>query len=205
MAVEVRGCGGGGLAVRLEGMERPKWHKPSRYQMGFDFGQQSALATVRYHLSAEWRGLEEPREGLGRFTRVVHEEVVVHSPVEAAHHLVNHIYTPFAAFDQEELWLLLLNQKQRATHEVMVYRGTVSSVYIRTAEVFKDALRVNAPAILLSHIHPSGDPSPSPLDLHFTELALQAAALLSIDILDHIVVGDNRWLSMQEQKIGGFE
>jgi DNA repair protein RadC len=186
-------------------MERPKWQKPSKYQLGFDFGQHNELFPVRYQLSAGWQRMEEPREGLGRFTRVVRDEVVVHSPVAAAHHLVNHIYTPFAAFDQEELWILLLNQKQRVTHEVMVYRGTVSSVSIRTAEVFKDAIRVNAPAILLSHIHPSGDPSPSLTDLHFTELALQAAALLGIDILDHIVVGDNRWLSMQEQKIGGFE
>lgn len=149
--------------------------------------------------------MEEHGVGLGRFTRVVRDEVMIRSPVEAAHHLVNNIYTPFSAFDQEELWLLLLNQKQRVTHEVMVYRGTVGSVYIRTAEVFKDAIRVNAPAILLSHVHPSGDPQPSPCDLHFTALALQAAELLGIGLLDHIVVGDQQWVSMQEQKIGGFE
>lgn len=173
--------------------------------MGFDFVRQRELATVRYQLSAEWQGMAEPREGLGRFVRVVQEEVVVHSPVEAAHHLMSRIYTPFESFDQEELWLLLMNRKQRVTHEVMLYRGTVGSVYIRPAEVFKEAIRVNAPAILLSHVHPSGDPSPSPEDLALTVVVDQAGALLGIEIIDHIIVGNPGWLSMREQKIGGFE
>jgi DNA repair protein RadC len=94
---------------------------------------------------------------------VVHEEVIALSPVAVAAHLLTHIYTPFAAFDQEEFWLLLMNQKLRVTHEVMLYRGTGGSVNIRMAEVFKEAIRVNAPALLLSHLHPSGDPSPSPM------------------------------------------
>lgn len=178
--------------------------KSERYQLTFDFEQRDTLSTVRYHLAAGGQGRAEQREEPGRFTRIVHDEIVVHSPPAAAEHLLTHIYTPFSAFDQEEFWILLMNQKQRVTHEVMLYRGTVGCVNIRMAEVFKDAIRVNAPMILLSHIHPSGDPSPSPNDLQFTSLALQAAALLGIDILDHIVVGDNQWLSMQSEKIGGF-
>jgi DNA repair protein RadC len=72
-------------------------------------------------------------------------------------------------------------------------------VRIRLAELFKEAVRTNAASIVLSHCHPSGDPTPSPKDILMTELALQVANLLEIQLLDHIVVGQNRWVSMRER------
>jgi DNA repair protein RadC len=93
---------------------------------------------------------------------VVKDEVIARSPVDVAQYLLQHVYTPFEAFDQEELYVLLLNTKNRITHETMVYRGTVNSVHIRPAELFSTAVRVNAPAIL-DHKHPSGLADPSPV------------------------------------------
>jgi len=179
--------------------------KPERYQMGFDFRPQSGLSTVRYELASQWEGLTQQEDTAGRFTRVVNEAIVVRTPADAAAHLLTHVYAPFAAFPQEEFWVLLLNNKYRLTHEAMVYRGTVSCIHVRPAELFQAAVRVNTPAILLSHCHPSGDPTPSPEDLAVNALMDQAGEILGIEIVDHLVIGNQCWLSMREQKIGGFE
>ena len=72
------------------------------------------------------------------------------SPGDAANHLLRKIYTPFEQFDQEELWTLLLNTKNRVTHEVLVYRGTLNTVHIRLAEVFKEAVRINAASMIVN-------------------------------------------------------
>jgi len=115
-------------------------------------------------------------ERLSRFVREVPDRVFIKSPGDAAQYLLEKIYTPFEDFDQEEMWVLLLNNKHRVTHEVMVYRGQVSTVHVREAELLKEAVRVNAPALVLSHCHPSGDPTPSPEDVHVTGLVNKAGS-----------------------------
>ena len=127
---------------------------------------------------------------------------MIRSPFDAAQHLLTQVYVPFEAFDQEELFVLLLNSKHRITHEALVYRGTVNSIYIRPAELFKAAVRVNAPALLLSHVHPSGSAEPSPEDVRVTEEAVVAGKLLGIDVLDHLIIGRGSWVSLREQGLG---
>jgi DNA repair protein RadC len=136
---------------------------------------------------------------VGRFVREVKEAVQVKSPADAARHLLTHVYVPFEDFSQEEMWVLLLNTKYRITHEVMVYRGTVDSVGIRVPELFKEAIKVNAPALIMSHLHPSGDPDPSPEDVRLTKHVRAAAELLQLDLLDHIIVGRDVWISLKER------
>ena len=173
--------------------------KPERYQMGFDFVQRPDHSLVYYELG--FLGSENP-ESIGRFIRQVREEVVIRSPQDAAQHLMTSVFTPFEAFDQEEVWCLLLNTKNRITHEAMAYRGTVNTVYIRPAELFKEAVRVNAPALVLSHCHPSGSVEPSQEDIQMTFTAYQAGKLLGIEVVDHIIVGKNRWISLREKGLG---
>lgn len=181
--------------------------RPEHYQMGFDFTRpaestppprQASWATQYPDLA----GLDAREENLGRFVRVVQDEIVVRSPIDVAQHLLQQIFTPFDAFDQEELWVLLLNTKNRITHETMVYRGTVNSVYIRPAELFKLAVRVNAPAIIMAHQHPSGSADPSPEDARCTSAAVQAGEILGIGVLDHLVIGRDVWVSMKEKNVG---
>ena len=167
--------------------------------MGFDFLPKPDRSLVYYELG--FVGQNNP-EGTGRFVRQLKEEVVVRSPYDAAQHLLTNVFTPFEAFDQEELWLLLFNNKQRITYEAMVYRGTVNSINIRLAEIFKEPIRVNAPALLLSHCHPSGSCEPSPEDIRLTQDAVQAGNLLGIEVLDHLVIGDNIWFSLKEKGMG---
>ena len=148
-------------------------------------------------------GLEfDKGERLGRFVREVPDAVQINSPRDAAQYLLEKIYTPFDDFDQEEMWVLLLNNRHRVTHEVMVYRGQVNAINIREAELLKEAVRVNAPAIVLSHCHPSGEATPSPEDVSVTVLANKAADLLGITLVDHLVVGKDSWVSLKERGLG---
>jgi DNA repair protein RadC len=138
----------------------------------------------------------------GRFVQEARTSVQIGSPGTAAAYLQQHIYQPFAQFDQEEVWVLLLNTKNRVTHEVMVYRGTVNTAYIRPVEFFKEAVRVNASSLILSHCHPSTDPTPSPEDVKVTKAANEIARLLEIELLDHIIVGGEQWVSLKERGLG---
>lgn len=183
-------------------MPRGKRERHPRYQLSFDLERdrierESTAAHRRAALE-----LADQAGDTGRFVRKVQEEVVVRAPTDAAHYLVERIFTPFEQFEQEEFWVLLLNTKNRVTHEVMVYRGTTNTVLVRVAEIFREAIRHNAVALILSHCHPSGDPTPSPEDVRVTQMANEAATLLDIDLLDHIVVGEGRWISMKERGLG---
>jgi DNA repair protein RadC len=176
----------------IYGMERPKWYrssrrKPSPYQLGMDFGQ---------------RPLDSSSDELFRFTHEVKEDIRVHSPAIAAAYLLSHVYTPFEAFDQEEVHVLLLNTKNKITHQSLVYRGTVNMASIRVAELFKPAVRLNAPSMIMAHNHPSGDVTHSPEDVAMTQMAYQAGKLLQVSLLDHLIVGRGQWLSLRTHGMG---
>ena len=106
------------------------------------------------------------------------------------------------ALPQEQLRVVLLDTRNRVLDEVMIYQGSVHTAAVaRMAELFRDAVMANAPNIVLVHNHPSGDPSPSPEDVKLTKDAAQAAQLLSIDLLDHVIIGDGRFVSLKEQGV----
>lgn len=151
------------------------------YQLPFDFDQKPTA---------------------GQHAHVVREAYIVRAPIDAATYLMNSVFTPFDQFRQEHLYVLLLNTKNRITHDVLVYKGIVNTVLIRAAELYLEAVRVNAPQIVLSHCHPSGDPTASPEDVRVTELAYEAGKLLDIQLLDHIIVGDNCYTSLRERGLG---
>ena len=95
-----------------------------------------------------------------------------------------------------------MNTKNVITHDAMIYRGTVNSAVVRVAEVFKPAVRVNAPSILISHCHPSGDAQASPEDVRLTEAIVQAGKLLEIEVLDHLIIGFEAYSSLKEKRLG---
>lgn len=150
--------------------------KPERFQMPLlvEFGGRRAEAPAAV-CQAIFDSLAVGQPDGRRFVRTVRDEITFLTPGDVANHLLRRVYTPFDQFDQEEFWTLLLNTRNRLTHEVMVYRGTVNTVRVRLAEVFKEAVRTNAASIVISHCHPSGDPTPSPEDVRLTESARQVA------------------------------
>jgi DNA repair protein RadC len=117
---------------------------------------------------------------------------------EAADYFTRHIFHPFEAYLQEEFVVLLLDTRYAVRYEVSLYRGTINSVALRIAEVFREAIRLNAYAILAAHNHPSGNPTPSPEDAQLTRLLVQAGALLEIALLDHIIIGAGQWVSLRQ-------
>jgi DNA repair protein RadC len=107
-----------------------------------------------------------------------------------------------SALEQEELRTVLLDVRNRVLETVTLYRGSVSSSQVRVGELFKAAVRRNASNIIVVHNHPSGDPTPSPDDVALTRAIVQAGKLLDIDVLDHLVIGRGRWVSLKERGLG---
>jgi DNA repair protein RadC len=128
------------------------------------------------------------------------EKPQINSPVDAAE-----ILRPFLEpLDHEELWMLLLNVRNRVIKVVRLYVGSVNTSYIRVAEIYKEAIIENASGILLAHNHPSGDPSPSPEDVAVTRVIAEAGKLLDIDLLDHLILGyNNRFTSLKDRGLLG--
>jgi DNA repair protein RadC len=104
--------------------------------------------------------------------------------------------------EQEHLKVVLLNTKNHVMGVRDVYRGSVNSSQVRTAEVFRDAIKENCPSIVVAHNHPSGDPTPSPEDVRVTRDLVAAGKLLDIEVLDHLVIGRNRYVSLRQKKLG---
>jgi DNA repair protein RadC len=104
--------------------------------------------------------------------------------------------------EQEHLQVVLLNTKNFVIGTPTVYVGSLNASMIRTAEVFRDAVKENCAAIIVAHNHPSGDPTPSPEDVRVTRELVAAGKLLDIEVLDHLVIGHNRYISLKQQKLG---
>ena len=100
---------------------------------------------------------------------------------------------------QEQLRVLLLNIKSQVVGQRVIYQGNVNSSVIRAAEVLRPAVLEAVPSIIVSHNHPSSDPTPSPEDVHVTRDLAKAAKLLDIELLDHIVIGGKSFVSLKEK------
>jgi DNA repair protein RadC len=126
------------------------------------------------------------------------ERPAIHSPADAAA-LVQY---EMSAFDQEHLRVMILNTKNQVLDIVELYHGSLNMSVVRVGEVFKPAVKRNAAAILVVHNHPSGDPTPSPDDVAMTRAIVEAGKLMDIEVLDHIVIGQGRFVSMKERGLG---
>ncbi|HTK11754.1 MAG TPA: DNA repair protein RadC [Ktedonobacteraceae bacterium] len=102
----------------------------------------------------------------------------------------------------EEMHIIVLDSKNHLVEYSQRYKGTVNSSVVRVAEVFRSAIIRNCPRIIICHNHPSGDPTPSPEDFSVTREVIKAGSLLDIELLDHIVIGNPRYISIKEQ-MGG--
>lgn len=126
------------------------------------------------------------------------ERAAINSPADAAA-LVQY---EMSALEQEHLRVILLDRRNRVLETVEVYKGSVNSSQVRVGEVFKEAIRKNASALIVTHNHPSGDPTPSPDDVAVTRALVQAGKLLDVEVLDHLVIGQGRWVSLKERGLG---
>lgn len=98
----------------------------------------------------------------------------------------------------EEMHILLLDTRNQLVERVKRYKGTVNSSVLRSAEIFRSAIVRNCPSVIICHNHPSGDPTPSPEDMEVTEQLVASGKLLDIEVLDHLIIGNPRFVSLKQ-------
>jgi DNA repair protein RadC len=131
-------------------------------------------------------------------TTAPEEKPRITSPADAA----NLLMSEMSFLDKEHLRLILMDTRNRVLGTPTIYIGSLNTSVIRIGELFRAAIKENAAAFIVAHNHPSGDPSPSPEDVSVTRQIVQAGSLLNIDVLDHIVIGHNRFVSLKERGLG---
>ncbi len=126
------------------------------------------------------------------------ERFQIRAPGDAANLLI-----PLLGYkEQEHFAVLYLDTRNRVLEQEILYKGSLNTSLVRVAEVFRGAVRRNCAGVIVAHNHPSGDPSPSPEDVALTRRLVEAGKLLEVDLLDHLVVGQARYVSLRERGLG---
>jgi len=104
--------------------------------------------------------------------------------------------------NQEHFVVLFLDTRNRVLDYEMLYKGSLNTSLVRIGEVFRGAVRRDSASVIVSHNHPSGDPAPSPEDIALTRRLVSAGKVMEVDVLDHVIVGANRFVSLRERALG---
>jgi DNA repair protein RadC len=137
---------------------------------------------------------------LGRRLMLIHpkDRIVIRSPADVAQHLMSEM----SYLEQEHFRIILLDTRNRVLNTITLYVGSLNTSHVRIAEVFREPIRRSAAAIIVAHNHPSGDPTPSPEDVEVTRQIVQAGQQLDIEVLDHLIIGRLRFVSLRERNLG---
>ena len=140
---------------------------------------------------------------IGELSRRIWNCKARETPVSFTHpeQITDYYMEDMRHLEQENLKLLLLNTKNILLRDITVSRGTVNASCATPREIYIEALRFRACGIILLHNHPSGDPAPSREDCLFTERVREAGSLMGVPLLDHIIIGDNSYVSLRERGI----
>ena len=126
------------------------------------------------------------------------ERTQIRSPADAA----NLVMSDMSLLEQEHLRIMLLDTKNRVLETRTVYQGSLNTSLIRVGELFREAIRANCASLIVLHNHPSGDPTPSPEDVAVTRQIVEAGKLLDVEVLDHLIIGRERFVSLKERGLG---
>ncbi|GKU81437.1 DNA repair protein RadC [Niallia sp. NCCP-28] len=119
----------------------------------------------------------------------------IRSPEDAAKYMMNDM----RFLTQEHFVCLYLNTKNQVMHKQTVFIGSLNASIVHPREVYKEAFRRSAASIICLHNHPSGDPSPSREDIEVTKRLVESGKIIGIDLLDHIIIGENKFVSLKEK------
>ena len=122
---------------------------------------------------------------------------VIRSPRDVADRLLPEM----GRLEREELRVVLLDARNAVLSVVTIYVGNVSAALVRMREQLRDAVRRHAAGLIMVHNHPSGDPTPSPDDLHLTAEAIAAGRLLDLPVLDHVILGHGTHVSLRDRGV----
>jgi DNA repair protein RadC len=142
------------------------------------------------------------REVAASYVRLPSPTSTITDPESAATIFAEHFETP--SQPQEQMMAMYLDGRNRLVAVEMVYRGTVNVATVGSRDILRSALLLNSTAIIVAHLHPSGDPSPSSEDLLFTRKLLEATSVMGIDLHDHLILGFNmdgkvRFVSLRQR------
>jgi DNA repair protein RadC len=131
--------------------------------------------------------------------RLSKAEASVRMRVDCPASIANYYMEDLCHLRQEVVMLLMLDSKSGIIKEKIISKGTVNYSVITPREIFAEALLSNAVAVILIHNHPSGDSSPSKDDIHFTSRVRESGELINVQLLDHIIIGNNNYTSFAEK------
>src|SRR5258708_31245414 len=136
--------------------------------------------------------------------RLMREELADHPKVSSPEDIAQLVQADMSVLDHEQLWVLLLDTKNRVVRIVPQYVGSLNQSTVRIAELFKAAIKENCASIAVVRNHPSGDPTPSPEDVRVTQDLVDAGRLLDLDVVDHVIIGRGRtpWVSLRQRGLG---
>lgn len=113
--------------------------------------------------------------------------------------IVSLIMTDIFFMEQEVFIVITLNSKNNVLSKKEIFKGSLNSSLVHPREVFKEALKSSAASIIVCHNHPSGDPNPSKEDINVTKRIKECGNIMGIELLDHIIIGDNDYISLKEE------
>ncbi|MDQ0342367.1 DNA repair protein RadC [Lederbergia wuyishanensis] len=123
------------------------------------------------------------------------ERYVIRSPEDGANYVMNDM----RFLTQEHFVALYLNTKNQVIHRQTIFIGSLNASIVHPREVFKEAIRRSAASIICLHNHPSGDPAPSREDIDVTKRLVECGKMIGIELLDHLIIGDKKYVSMKEK------
>lgn len=119
----------------------------------------------------------------------------IRSPKDAA----NYLMADMTSLKQEHFVVLFLNIKNQVMHKQTIFVGSLNASIVHPREIFREAVRRSSASIVCAHNHPSGNPSPSPEDIAVTKRLMEAGSIIGIELLDHIIIGDHQFISLNEK------
>ncbi|MDP4084559.1 MAG: DNA repair protein RadC [Bacillota bacterium] len=123
------------------------------------------------------------------------DRYVIRSPEDGANYVMNDM----RFLSQEHFVCLYLNTKNQVLHKKTIFIGSLNASIVHPREVYKEALRRSAASIICLHNHPSGDPAPSREDIEVTKRLSECGKIMGIDLLDHLIIGENKFVSLKEK------
>ncbi|MED4851161.1 MAG: DNA repair protein RadC [Caldibacillus thermoamylovorans] len=123
------------------------------------------------------------------------ERYVIRSPEDGA----NYVMEEMRFLTQEHFVCLFLNTKNEVIHKQTIFIGSLNASIVHPRELFKEAFRRSAASMICLHNHPSGNPEPSREDIEVTKRLVECGRILGVDVLDHIIIGDKRYVSLKEK------
>ncbi|MCL6585642.1 MAG: DNA repair protein RadC [Anoxybacillus sp.] len=123
------------------------------------------------------------------------ERYVIRSPEDGA----NYVMDDMRFLSQEHFVAIYLNTKNQVIHRKTVFIGSLNASIVHPREVFKEAIKRSAASIICAHNHPSGDPTPSREDIEVTRRLAECGRIIGIELLDHLIIGDQKFISLKEK------